>query len=144
NIRYFNQGDLGIGREMSCEQNLERSETACYVQNYGSPDGTPLFDSYDQSIEAIKSAHAFATVAMVERGKMPYGSKNKVFFVVYDKNGKLLYDSARLDNREFNEFIPGNCLTCHGGRLERDAKGKVTGVSGASFLPFDLKSFRYY
>src|SRR5205814_2098554 len=41
NISYFNQGDLGIGRQMSCSKKLETDETACFVENYGSTDRTP-------------------------------------------------------------------------------------------------------
>ncbi len=50
---------------------------------------------------------------MVSRGQMPANAANKVFFAVYDQTDALA-DVAQLDNREYNTFIPGNCLVCHG------------------------------
>ena len=71
---YFNQGDLGLGREMHCVRNECTGETACYVKNYGNPDGTPIFDDVDKAAAAVQAHKPFATVAMVERGDMPASS----------------------------------------------------------------------
>jgi hypothetical protein len=64
--KYFNRGDLGIGREMHCLWNTCTQEMACYVHNYGRRDGTPLFNNIAESFEALQAQRSFATVAMVE------------------------------------------------------------------------------
>jgi hypothetical protein len=166
--KYFNHGDLGLGREMHCMQNSCSKETACYVANFGARDGTPRFNDFAESFEAMKANKPFATVAMVERGKMPFGAPNKVFFVVYDHQKdpgdppNELGDKAPLDNKGLckaqgdlctevdkegaNIFIPGNCVTCHGSGSRVVSERKPDGllVKEAYFLPFDLQSFQYY
>jgi hypothetical protein len=151
--KYFNKGDLGLGREMHCTQNWCSKETACYVKNFGKRDGTPVFDNKAESFEALKANKPFATVAMVERGKMGEGvpnrdAPNKVFFVVYGHNqdgSTHLLKEAPLDNKAYNTFIPGNCLVCHGtaSSYSSSAQGSPH-VNGAYFLPFDLQAFEYY
>jgi len=109
---------------------------------------------------------AFATVAMVFRGLA--SDPNKIFFVVYgpDANatppafGATIANAAALDRSgvlndtafratghplgtpggTYNNNIPSNCLTCHGG-APYDNSGH--GQSGALFLPFDLDQFEY-
>jgi hypothetical protein len=140
---YFNKGDLGIGREMHCSYNACSKETACYVRNYGSASGSPLFGTnMTPSKDAIAAHKPFATVVMVSRGQMPQGAANKVFFAVYGPDGGLVTE-ARLDNRRFNQFIPGNCLVCHGAQARYVKSSRE--VFFAYFLPFDLQhSFGYY
>ena len=95
---------------------------------------------------------------------MPADSPNRVFFVVYDKNGNLA-KAAALDRHgitfanEFaktapnnpaasfgtpgvtiNNHIPSNCVSCHGG--QQYAPSTHTQV-GSLFLPFDLDQFSY-
>ena len=60
-----------------------------------------------------------------------------VKFFVYDGEGALLTD-AELDT-EGLKAVPGVCLACHGGHYD----AATHTVSGASFLPFNLKSFKY-
>ena len=145
--RYYNRGDLGIGREMHCVFNNLTLETACYVANFGRRDGTPRFGDQDEAFQAMKANKPFAVVAMVERGQMPFDAPNRVFFAVYadpdnPKNANPpLALRAPLDRKEFNTFIPGNCLVCHGSGSSYDKD--ATEVRGAFFLPFDLKSFRF-
>lgn len=147
--RYYNHGDLGIGRDMNCKFTPRTQETACYVRNYGGRNGEPLFGDMAESFEALKADKPFATVAMVERGLMRRDAPNKVFFVVYDSKGNLT-TVAPLDNKGFNKFIPGNCLVCHGAGGSYKT-GTHTGgsrfdaeVRGAFFLPFDLSSFGFF
>lgn len=151
--KYFNRGDLGIGREMHCLWNTCTQERACYVHNYGRRDGTPRFGDMAESFEALKAQKPFATVAMVERDQMR-GAPNNVFFVVYDNdpvNPRLAFE-APLDNQQFNKFIPGNCLVCHGSgsryvfkRCEGiPALCTKNQVHDAFLLPFDLSAFRFY
>jgi hypothetical protein len=141
--RYFNRGDLGIGREMHCIRNGCTQEAACFVRNYGGLDdngeAAVLFNRIGESFEALRANKPFATVAMVERGQMPLRAPHKMIFVVYDANGELL-NEAQLDNKGFNKSIPGNCLTCHGS-ADDFRNGEVR---SAFFLPFDLDAFQFY
>ena len=139
--RYYNQGDLGIGRFMQCSYTPLTQETACIVRNYGRFGGRALFGNFFESQVAISGNSHFASVAMVHRGKMPLGAPNKVFFVVYDSKGKLATE-ALLDNKGFNRSIPSNCLVCHGSGGRFDPR--TLAVTGAYFLPFDLASFRFF
>src|SRR5262245_20235945 len=91
---------------------------------------------------------AFATVAMVERGQMPQGAPNKVFFAIYNRDerletkGKPIF--AQLDSKAYNTFIPGNCMVCHanGGPYSTSSSGAKE-VTNAFFLPFDLQAFDF-
>jgi hypothetical protein len=164
---YYNDGDLGIGREMHCWSfptpqvgGGTVTARACYVKNYGvrrGPDGEPvpatlqgglqpLFGSEWQRAanDAADGLNSFATVAMayfppssVEGAADP---ANAVRFVVYNDTGALQYD-AQLDAADSNRSVPQNCLVCHGGSSSIVGNG----LSGqpAHFLPFDLESFRY-
>jgi hypothetical protein len=149
--RYYNRGDLGIGREMHC---VFGGENACYVTNYapivggrlifGNPEGVFVNGrppNPEGSFAAMARGQAFATVAMVERQGMAKDAPNKVFFVVYDAAGNLKSDNAQLDNQGHNTFIPGNCMVCHGGSGSYDPVTKA--VTGAYFLPFDLAAFDF-
>jgi len=164
NAYYFNAGDLGLGRNMHCLRNGCTDETACYVHNYGKNSPLkPVFDDFDASRISVRFNTPFATVAMVERGRMANGALNKVFFAVYNqlpdpRTGRHPGDpplalTAPLDNKALagdpggNAFIPGNCLVCHGsGRRSYVAPTRTQppGAREAYFLPFDLRSFRFY
>ncbi len=153
---FFNKGDLGIGREMHCHHNFRSQETACFVKNFSHPDGSlqltfnPSFDK-DVSKRAIDAKRPFATVAMVSRGGMADNRPNKVFFAVYQHQGrykagvdpiKVQDDSplaleAQLDKRAHNKFVPGNCLVCHGAQATYLKNTKQ--VFFAKFLPFDVQ-----
>jgi mono/diheme cytochrome c family protein len=141
---YFNKGDLGIGREMHCSYNVCTKETACYVRNFGSATGKALFNATNivPSRDAIAANKPFATVVMVSRGLMAQGAPNKVFFAVYGPTGTLVTE-AQLDNRQYNKFIPGNCLVCHGAQARYVKSTRE--VYFAHFLPFDLQhGFTFY
>ena len=58
-------------------------------------------------------------------------------FYVYDGGG-VLQTQAALDSEGLKN-VPGICLACHGGTYSTATHT----VSGASFLPFNLKSFKY-
>lgn len=129
--RYFNAGDLGIGREMHCREEVgPEVRVACYVSNYGfTNDGNN--DAAQALAAAIAGDHPFATVAMVYT---PNGTQ-KVRFYTYNDQGALV-SQASLDS-EGTKNMPGLCIACHGGT---HSNGVVT---GATFLPFDLNSFVY-
>ena len=157
--KYFNKGDLGLGREMHCIWNGCTQETACYVKNYGGPGRNGnVFDNRTEAKKALDAHEPFATVAMVERYQMPVGAPNKVFFVVYDHNAQwdpadentatIAYE-AKLDNKGYNKSIPTNCLVCHGTNAKYVKNTAFTfpynsQVKGVQFLPFDLTAFEYF
>jgi hypothetical protein len=130
---YYNAGDLGIGREMSCQSQTDGG-LACAVSNYGTFGG----DEKDALDRAITGAGAFATVAMVYRP--PLDAPNSVQFIVYGATGTLA-TTARLDTAGDNEAIPNNCLNCHGSTATYDPITHA--VKDARFLPFDLTTLDF-
>lgn len=148
NAKYYNAGDLGIGRDMSCwAWGPNMNGRACYVTNYGTTGTppTPQFGLDPQTVinQVISQSNPVATVAMVYN---PTLTSNVVQFMVYDGNGNLS-EFAALDNEGLvananrsapshaNINVPNNCLTCHG---QSSNFNTATGViSNAFFLPFD-------
>lgn len=158
---YFNAGDLDYGREMHCRQATtdflgpKEIRTACYVTNYGSdPDPTKSFLgpavpldlaageasvklALDRAV-AHDSSTAFATVAMESFFSNTFfsGGRN-VYFYVFKTDGTRATDAA-LDS-EGPKPVPVMCMSCHGGSYDFTSHQ----VKDASFLPFDLQSFRF-
>ena len=94
---YYNDNDLGIGREMHCHKITTGSGgVACYVANYSATAGVGSFGDDPQTVinHAIAHNGAFATVAMVYTP--PANTPNSVKFVVYDNTGART-DTAKLD-----------------------------------------------
>ncbi|HYV43357.1 MAG TPA: hypothetical protein VFA20_00790 [Myxococcaceae bacterium] len=142
---YYNDGDLGIGREMHCWKftRLPLVGTACYVTNYSDTAGTPKFGTNNVTTtlsNAIAHTGAFATVAMVTERTL-LGAPGAVNFVVYDAGGSRV-NRAQLDNANVNRTVPNNCLTCHGVDSYYDP-GTYTINGRAAFLPFDLAGYRF-
>ena len=142
---YYNDGDLGLGREMHCKTFLTPTfqvGVACYVKNYGVLGGQPNFggDPTAALNDAVNRQNSFATVAMVYQP--PANTANSVQFMVYDGVTGLRVNTAKLDSTGQHVSVPNNCLTCHGINAYYDATSNS--VSGAAkFLPFDIFSFRY-
>jgi hypothetical protein len=145
---YYNDGDLGLGREMHCRFFVQfvfpfsiSVGVACYVTNYSGIDNTPAFD-VDPGIvlgDAVAKQHAFATVAMVYT--QPADVDNSVKFVVYKKDETQSL-TAQLDSVGAHVSIPNNCLSCHG--ISSFYNPQTHQVNGnAKFLPFDPFSFKY-
>jgi hypothetical protein len=134
--KYYNDGDLGIGREMHCVS--LGGQLSCYVRNFAptNSSGDVLFGDQTGSLAIVTGGGApFATVAM--HYNPPGSQDNAVTFMVYGTDDKLKSDNAKLDVKQANTDIPGNCLTCHGGAANYDpGKHAVTGT--AHFLPFDV------
>jgi hypothetical protein len=153
---YYNRGDLGIGREMHCQDRLaQNGEIACYVTNFYAGAANTEFAfglSKDIAFANMDAHQGFATVAMVYREVAAL--QNRIFFVVYDAAGNKA-TAAALDRvghlfntgqnttstpgTNFNNHIPSNCLNCHGGTYNATSHT----VFGAFFLPFDLDQFQY-
>ena len=140
--RYFNDGDLGLGREMNCKSfgTIFGVGVACYVRNYSAqPFQAPNFNESAESVlaQTVAANAPFATVAMVYRP--PSSNANSVQFMVYDNDGNLA-DEAPLDKAQDNVSIPQNCLSCHG----VDSTFSQLQVSNkAEFLPFDPGAFKF-
>jgi hypothetical protein len=154
--RYYNRGDLGIGREMHCRKDL--GQIACYVTNYSA--GRPNVDgvlneftfgfSPQIAFSNMEAGTPFATVAMVYR---PEATTNKIVFIVYDAS-EVIQSNAALDRHainfvdkgvgtpgvNLNNHVPTNCLNCHGGAY---TSGASPNVEASAFLPFDLDQFDY-
>lgn len=138
---YYNNADLGVGREMHCRAfpTLFGSGIACYVSNYSNSTGGIVFGGSVNTALNAAIAHqgAFATVAMVFRP--PAGQANSVQFMVYDAGGARATNAA-LDSTGEYTAVPNNCLSCHG----ISASFGPSGVSGAAqFLPFDPHLFKF-
>jgi hypothetical protein len=132
---YYNEGDLGIGRDMHCRATTTPAGgVACYVRNFGIFGGnrTQAF------AEMLGNGIPIATVAMVYTP--PIEAPNAVTFIVYGPDSALA-PLAQLDSRGDNTSIPQNCLNCHGGRATYDPVAHA--VSGARFLPFDPAAFAF-
>lgn len=128
NAKYYNNFDLGLGRDMNCWEN--GNDIACYVTNYGIAPGGPANTAINH---AISDTNPVATVAMVYDASA--NTDEEVQFMVYDGNGDRL-DQVALDS-EGAKNVPHVCLPCHGGSFSNNT------VSGASFLPFDVFSYKF-
>lgn len=166
---YGNRGDLAFGRDMHCLQSGQN--IACYVTNYGPPpvkvangfgfqncDWTgctpnqsfptyefPALEGGGAIDDAISGHGPFGTVAMVwtPNSGAP-NNANNVTFYAFGVDGSLLRNVA-LDDEPIDEpvgngkVIPRMCMACHGGRYD----SPTDSVLGASFLPFDMYSFKF-
>jgi len=143
--KYFNQLDLGIGREMHCSKFNQGRGVACYVSNYGElPLSTGVTPELER--ETLAAMHEFTnrgdTVAMTYDLARENGYR--VQFYIYNTKGGKSNNEAPLQNdikldSEGAKASPGLCLSCHGGTYE--TTNNI--VTGASFLPFDPSLFGY-
>src|SRR5688572_4479599 len=88
--KYYNRGDLGLGREMHCAENPFNGDIACYVINFASapPNSQGLFSEFTFGLSPaiafnnMAAQTEVATVAMVYRPNAAQGD-DKVIFAVY-------------------------------------------------------------
>lgn len=136
--RFYNAGDLGLGREMHCRSNTTTGQVSCYVTNYGDP-GNLLVDESSALASAVAGTNPVATVAMDFR---PGLTDDSVRFYVYNHNpftGQTsLAPQVALDV-EGPKGVPGVCIACHSGQFQAATRA----VRNAQFLPFDLDSYSY-
>lgn len=131
--KYYNKGDLGIGREMHCRQGAG-GRVYCYVVNFGNAaDG--LADQTTALADTLAGTGHFATVAMdyIPSG----GGADEVRFYTFNAADNRA-TAAALDS-EGPKPTPGICLSCHGGFYNAASNS----VIGARFLPFDMDAFAY-
>jgi hypothetical protein len=163
--KYYNRGDLGIGREMHCVF-ASGGESACYVFNFApkNSSGNLVFGDKAGSLkdQFTDKNVPFAAVAMAERGAMPRSPDpgNRMLFAVFVcqkasgestsafktrcaslSEHKLFLNPVQLDNVGHNNFNPGNCINCHG--INSSYNKATDKVFGAQFLPFDLDAFDF-
>jgi hypothetical protein len=133
---YYNQGDLGLGRDMHCRRDVDSSGgevRVCYVSNHGANFDV---DARGALARAIRGDTPAATVAMVFR-KAVIGP-NRMQFIAYKADGSRANELA-LDTTGQNKAIPYNCLVCHGGTYSNVDHT----VTGGHFLPFDVGSYQF-
>ena len=139
---YYNDGDLGLGREMHCKAFPGANGTgiACYVRNYSGIDDVGDFTQPYPAVltQAVTHLHSFATVAMVY--DPPLHAANSVKFMVYDA-GEQLTPVAALDSTGVHHSVPNNCIACHGIKSQYNATSNS--ITDAQFLPFDVFSYKY-
>lgn len=143
---FYNNGDLGLGREMHCRAPIANTLVACYVTNYSGVAGQAVF-GVDPNVvlgHAVSRTSSFATVAMVFDARV----SAKVDFVVYDAVGNRV-NSAKLDSVGSHQSVPNVCLTCHGINSFYDTTsnriigGGLPGDPAARFLAFDPYSYKF-
>jgi hypothetical protein len=172
-VKYYNRGDLGLGREMHCvDRTSGDGQIACYVTNFVA---APLESNGDFSEFSFGMSpniafdnmlatqpRPVATVAMVFRPS-PATGKDQIIFMVYDAAGGLT-NTAPLDRhglRYSNEFktnpnpdpekfgTPGVHFNNHIPSNCLNCHGGSYDpslspkVTSAFFLPFDLDQFEY-
>lgn len=140
---YYNDGDLGIGREMHCHKKTATGEIACFVSNFSKSPGLVEFNDDPNAVLTNAQgglANAFATVAMVWT---PGGGENSVKFVAYGSDANhTRVDQAKLDTLGAHQSIPNNCLECHG--IDSNYNPATHHVdANARFLPFDPYAYKY-
>ena len=147
---YLNRIDLGLGRFMNVHKKAS-GDIAYYVSNYGLP---PNLGSADFAAAARLCVtnptpgcnvndHLIATVGMEFTSTA--GSPRYTKFYVFNAAGNRV-DQADLDGNGA-KFIPGLCLTCHGGSRTNYSAGSNTWASNgdtlAQFIPFDIEAFTF-
>lgn len=137
---YYNAGDLNLGRDMQCKQ--AGQTVACFVANHGPFPGQPDFPDVERALDgAISGRELIGTVAM----EVSLAKPDEVKFYSFNQLGIwstfafLDNESGRSRNPYVGAYSPFNCIACHGGTYDYQAHT----VHGASFLPFDVFSFKY-
>jgi hypothetical protein len=135
NTKYFNNYDLGFGRDMHMQTGGQDNSCgnciAYYVTNYASVN------------DAVNGVNQAATVAMEFSPQNGISGTPYTKFYVFNANGSIA-ESADLD-QSGQKFVPALCVICHNGNISSlNLTGDSTGnLQTARFIPFDLQSFQY-
>ena len=150
NARYYNTGDLGVGRDMHCWYTAQGA--SCYVSNFGAAFVANPFTQEEALQQTVHHEDLgigpVATVAMewrevcpIVNGQpdctVPHPHEDEVQFFTFGPDGQRI-NKVQLDS-EGEKPVPGNCITCHGGTYDL-ATHKV---KNANFLPFDTCAFAF-
>jgi fibronectin type III domain protein len=141
---YYNAGDLNLGRNMRCKRVGQK--VACYVGNHGPFPRSPDFPDVERALAAAISGNESLAYVAENLGyvamEVSLDKPDEVKFYSFS-NPTVLSTYAFLDSEKTSisdgVHSPFNCLACHGGRYDPPTKT----VKGASFLPFDVFSFKY-
>jgi hypothetical protein len=136
---YYNDTDLGLGREVHCKA-IAAGGSACFITSYTGVAGTAVFDRDPTVVlaDAVARVRPFMTLATIHDGT---AGPNSVKFMAYNAAGNLT-TTVQLDSTGNNRSIPNNCIACHGINASfNPATNVVTGE--ARLLPFDPFNFRY-
>jgi len=146
---YYNSGDLGVGRNMHCwktDPTNNPDAAACYVSNYGASFVDPPV-SVDDALALVIQRDPTNIAATVAMEYIPTaGLPDPVRFFAFGSDGNRI-SAVKLDS-ENPKPVPGNCLTCHGGKYDKTdhivGGPDPTGAqSRANFLPFDPCAFTF-
>jgi hypothetical protein len=129
---FYNDGDLGLGREMHCKQT--GANLACYVTNYGLS-FPPAAEPVSAVAAAIAHSGPIATVAMEYDASKP--PDERVSFYAYPAGGTLAL-KVPLDTEGLKN-IPQMCMACHGGDYDSTNHKAL----GSVFREFDVYSYLY-
>jgi hypothetical protein len=138
-VTYYNDADLGLGREVHCKA-IANGGSACFITNYTGVAGTAVFDRDPNIVlaDAVARVRPFMTLAMVHDGTI---GPNSIRFMAYNAAGNLA-TTVQLDSTGNNQSIPNNCLACHGINASFDPATNVV-TAEAKLLPFDPFTFRF-
>jgi hypothetical protein len=141
---YTNNYDLGFGRDMyfiTCTASSPAvlkglatvGDMASVVINYGSLEQT-----------ALKQAPILAVAMEYAADANSNGRRFPKFyaFAPDDRTGAYKRVSSANFDRRGNKYLPGACLSCHGGAIT-DSTFATTGDVDATFMPWDLDAFLY-
>jgi subtilisin-like proprotein convertase family protein len=141
---YFNEADLGFGREM--HMRADANGIFFYVTNY---------ETVNEA--ATRPKRDIATVAMEYSPHPVNGGDPYVKFYTFNGNHEqkalraqpteppdARINKINLDGRG-DKHQPGMCMVCHGGQPKSLVNGIYPdeGRVGARFIPFDVGSFTY-
>ncbi|MCK6545166.1 hypothetical protein L6R52_04805 [Myxococcota bacterium] len=137
---YYNQYELGLGRELGCSRFIDGYDdageplwgTACYVTNYG----ITFRDRHNSLRAAMEGTHPKNTVCITHRPTMDEGYQ--VQFYVYGADGTR-QDWAQLDSLGPRP-APRVCMNCHGGTYDEERHL----AKWARFLPLDPNLVGFY
>ena len=131
---YYNLGDLGFARAQTM-----RIKTA----SDGQKDVAFAVTNYASLEDARCGRGVIATVCMDYALRTDLNetiASRYTRFYVYDSDGSRV-NRADLDNAGTKKYVPGLCITCHGGNAY--TAGNSPNLN-SSFLPFDLGSYTFH
>lgn len=168
---YYNDSDLGLGREMRCAQctdGIRRGLISCVVSNHGVPQVLDLIDpQFNRERQASIKASLTALetyLANPQMGKAPRGASvamdfdnnrpDKVRFYIYDATNPVLLSPGSPGP---DRLIPGLQLDGEGGVFNQGVKfmrnclnchggrydDATNKIIGSQFLDFDVGLFKF-
>ena len=151
---YTNNFDLGFGRDMyfiACAADhkdangnvtAHAGDMAAVVINYGSLEQTALKQApiIAVAMEYQGAGHTNGNCASTNPALNTCFTKFYVF-APDDRTGEFQRVSSANFDRRGEKYVPGPCLSCHGGRVTDPTFASAN--VGASFMPWDLDALLY-